>query len=86
MQPPPEENPFEAPQAPVPPREQQPRGSKNVRPTIAWTILGALFLSGVMSTLIMSTDPISRLVGGFVVGALPGGLIGYFVGKQMPIE
>lgn len=86
MEPPPDENPFEAPQTPVPPREHQSRDSKNVGPEFAWTIFGALFLSGVMSTLIMSTDPITRLVGGLVVGALPGGLIGYFVGKQMPIE
>lgn len=51
----------------------------------AWSLLGAMLGTGVIGLLVLSSDPRERLMGGLIIGAFPGAMIGWSLGKRFGV-
>jgi hypothetical protein len=73
-------NPYRAPltQPERPPLEL----AKQVSPTVAYSIIGAMLATALIIPLVLSSDPAAKLQGGLLYGAPIGGVIGYLLGKR----
>ena len=73
-------NPYRAPL--IQPESPPPELAKEVSPTVAYSIIGAMLGTAFIIPLVLSTDPVARLQGGLLYGAPIGGILGYLLGKR----
>lgn len=73
-------NPYQAPLNQ--PESPSPELVKEVSPTVAYSIIGAMLGTAFIIPLVLTSDPVGKLEGGLLYGAPIGGLIGYLLGRR----
>jgi hypothetical protein len=73
-------NPYRAPL--VQPELRPPELKKQVAPTAAYSIIGAMLGTALIIPMVLRSDPATKLQGALVFGAPIGGLIGCLLGRR----